>query len=77
MNEPWMALYALYLQRGVERKEPEAVDRGNAEHLQPHGYAPGDYQCRCGKCAGLFIGDKRAVRCRVCAEISFANTETQ
>ena len=31
------------------------------------GYAPGQYSCRCGKCARRFDGDKRACVCLPCA----------
>jgi predicted house-cleaning noncanonical NTP pyrophosphatase (MazG superfamily) len=62
----------------IER--PEAA----VEHLRTYGYAPGGYLCRCAEenCEsydgirqldetprlGTFIGDKRAWRCRPCAE---------
>jgi hypothetical protein len=31
------------------------------------GYAPGNYQCRCGTCGGGFKGNKRAYQCEPCA----------
>lgn len=31
------------------------------------GYAPGNYQCKCGTCGETFHGDKRAVQCEPCA----------
>lgn len=34
------------------------------------GYAPGNYQCTCGRCGANFHGDKRAVECELCALIS-------
>jgi hypothetical protein len=30
-------------------------------------YAGGSYYCRCGKCSGLYEGDKRSTRCYPCA----------
>lgn len=60
------------------------------EHLREFGYAPGDYMVRCYEegCAttdgisnpqrfGTFIGDKRAIRCRSCAEKRYQEREDQ
>lgn len=33
-----------------------------------YGYAPGDYRCKCQRCGDEFDGDKRAYRCKRCAE---------
>lgn len=38
--------------------------------LRDYGYAPGSYRCWCGMCAYGFDGDKRAIRCKSCAEKS-------
>ena len=35
--------------------------------LKAFGFAPGGYQCKCGKCETVFVGDKRAVICFSCA----------
>lgn len=35
--------------------------------LRPFGYAPGDYYGECSSCDTVFVGDKRASRCRQCA----------
>lgn len=36
--------------------------------LKDQGYAPGSYSCSCTTCGKEFIGDKRAVTCKPCAE---------
>jgi len=42
---------------------------GEWEHLKPYGYAPGGYMGTCFDCSERsFDLDKRAVRCRPCAE---------
>lgn len=33
-------------------------------------YAPGNYLCTCGICGEKFEGDKRAIQCKPCAELS-------
>lgn len=38
------------------------------QHLTPYGYAPGGYMSRCRDCGETPIMDKRAWRCRHCAE---------
>jgi DNA-directed RNA polymerase subunit RPC12/RpoP len=39
------------------------------EHLKAHGYAPGSYMGNCLTCQKGVTGlDKRAIRCRPCAE---------
>jgi hypothetical protein len=42
------------------------------DDLRPHGYAPGDYVGRCGGCEAQFVGAKRSLRCRKCAEGLYA-----
>jgi hypothetical protein len=38
------------------------------EEIYPvNGYAPGNYFNICGTCKEQFLGDKRAVTCKVCA----------
>lgn len=40
------------------------------EHLMEFGYAPGHYMSRCIECGRVKLDmDKRAIRCRPCAEI--------
>lgn len=31
-------------------------------------YAPGNYHCHCSECKEFFIGHKRALNCKSCAE---------
>lgn len=41
-------------------------------HLKPYGYAPGDYTSKCYSCQELkYDLDKRATRCKSCAEEAF------
>lgn len=42
------------------------------QHLKPYGYAPGNYMSRCRDCNDTPIMDKRAFRCRPCAEAAHA-----
>jgi hypothetical protein len=41
--------------------------------LLDYGYAPGDYQNTCVHCSKKFIGAKRAVSCKPCAEFYLGN----
>jgi len=41
-------------------------------HLKPFGFAPGTYSNACMACTTEFVGAKRAIRCRECAEEAFA-----
>lgn len=41
------------------------------EHLKPYGYAPGNYFSRCLDCKIWYTMDKRASRCKTCAEQAF------
>lgn len=42
------------------------------KHLLPYGYAPGQYMGKCMDCKEVKIDlDKRAIRCRVCAQKAF------
>lgn len=47
------------------------------QHLKPYGYAPGGYMSRCRDCGDTPIMDKRAWRCRTCAEAAHANGQAQ
>ena len=48
------------------------------EHLIKFGYAPGGYWYRCCDCAlDIIGGDKRAVRCRLCAQKRYDETPRQ
>lgn len=38
------------------------------EQRKAQGYAPGGYLRKCGRCEGEFVGDKRAVCCKECAD---------
>lgn len=42
-------------------------------HLKDYGYAPGGYMSRCRTCGDTPVMDKRAWRCRPCAEAAYAN----
>ncbi|NBW08281.1 MAG: hypothetical protein EBR82_09660 [Caulobacteraceae bacterium] len=42
------------------------------QHLKRYGYAPGNYMSKCLKCGKTTIMDKRAYRCRPCAEARHA-----
>jgi hypothetical protein len=47
--------------------------QGGWEHLKGYGYAPGNYMSRCHSCCQVVSGlDKRAMRCRPCAEAAAA-----
>ncbi|SER27254.1 hypothetical protein SAMN05216548_11452 [Faunimonas pinastri] len=43
--------------------------------LVSFGFASGGYWCRCGTCAEPFEGDKRAFRCKPCAQKAKVATE--
>jgi hypothetical protein len=46
------------------------------EHLKHYGYAPGNYMSRCRICDKLAYGvDKRAITCRPCAEVRYAERQ--
>ena len=38
------------------------------DQRKAHGYAPGNYMSRCGRCGAMFEGDKRACTCEACAD---------
>lgn len=40
------------------------------------GWAKGNYECRCSNCHRSFVGDKRSLNCRECAE-SFTGADPQ
>lgn len=42
--------------------------------MRLHGYAPGNYTCRCLTCSKEFEGDKRAIQCLECAEAEECDT---
>lgn len=46
-------------------------------HLKPYGYAPGGYMSRCRECGATPTMDKRAWRCRPCAEAVYAREHGQ
>lgn len=48
----------------------EEEGTGVMEGLRDFGFAPGDYLCWCGRCQGVFHGDKRAIRCKTCAQLA-------
>ncbi len=56
---------------GAERAAP-AEPAPDWEHLKPYGYAPGNYMSRCLDCGATPVMDKRALRCRPCAERAYA-----
>ena len=43
---------------------PETED---GSHLQPFGFAPGDYFGQCHNCGGTYLGAKRSFTCYLCA----------
>lgn len=43
------------------------LDLEGDKRPQRHGWAPGNYFCRCHDCKEQFIGDKRAILCAPCA----------
>jgi len=45
------------------------------DSLRKYGYAEGSYMSKCIDCDTIFIGDKRAFRCRACA-MEKVTTET-
>lgn len=46
--------------------------------LLPYGYAPGNYMSKCFACEKVFPDmDKRATRCRPCAEAAFKDHEIE
>lgn len=46
--------------------------------LLPYGYAPGNYMSKCFTCEKVFPDmDKRATRCRPCAEAAFKDREIE
>jgi hypothetical protein len=45
-------------------------------HLKAYGYAPGSYSCVCFTCKKVSDLDKRATRCRPCAEKLHAEPPT-
>ena len=46
------------------------------EHLKAYGYAPGGYMMICRGCKNEVINvDKRALRCRACAEAEFTRNK--
>lgn len=47
-------------------------EQNDWQHLKPYGYAPGNYMIRCRDCNDTPIMDKRASRCRPCAEAAYA-----
>lgn len=47
------------------------------QHLKNYGYAPGGYMTRCRTCGDTPIMDKRAWRCRPCAEAAYSNGPAQ
>lgn len=48
------------------------------QHLKPYGYAPGNYMIRCSSCRQIVQDvDKRAWRCRACAEVAYANGQSR
>lgn len=44
-------------------------------HLKHYGYAPGNYMSRCSDCGQTPVMDKRATRCRPCAETAFGKAQ--
>ena len=54
----------------LRHNDPEFEKEGNAQ-LKKYGYAPGNYSIMCHDCHRERIDcDKRAIRCRDCAEIA-------
>ena len=47
---------------------PNDMPDGYSEHLRAFGYLDGYYTGICYDCAKQFIGAKRSVRCKPCAE---------
>ena len=58
MNDPEFLDIPNFLRR------PEV---SNPDDLIEYGYAGGKYNCKCIDCGLIFLGDKRASRCQICA----------
>jgi hypothetical protein len=69
------------LQQLIKRVTPSPAvqePQGGWEHLKAYGYAPGNYMSRCHSCCQVVSGlDKRAMRCRPCAEAVAAPHPTE
>ncbi len=69
-----LALAVIAAERALAQEPQAAGGERDWLHLKSYGYAPGNYMSRCYSCAKILPGlDKRAIRCRPCAEKLYAN----
>lgn len=70
-NEPARGIQAVQAQ--VAGTQAVVADGEDWRHLVAYGYAPGGYMGRCRACGAERLDlDKRATRCRPCAEAAHA-----
>jgi hypothetical protein len=53
---------------GAMKSTATVGDTFFVEGKHPWGYVMGDYQCECKDCGEIFVGHKRAWRCKTCAD---------
>ena len=67
------ALILMIRERAEELRAQAAAAGDDWQHLKAYGYAPGGYMNKCVTCEQMVSDlDKRAIRCRPCAEKAFA-----
>lgn len=67
--EAWQARAAIAAQAQPQEAPADWL------HLKHYGYAPGNYMSRCSDCGQTPAMDKRATRCRPCAEAAFGKAQ--